>query len=103
MVGRWGLDSLLETSGMSEYYERELKYKHVVTDEHGAPVHPDTRKRTVRICSRYSEEIKQYDKYIDKCVKRDTIFDECVLQEGGILPEHDVLFDFPVRNLLPPS
>lgn len=54
-VGRWGLDSLLETSGMSEYFERELKYKFVVTDEHGAPVHPETRKRTVRICSRYSE------------------------------------------------
>ncbi|XP_039303893.1 uncharacterized protein LOC120357481 [Solenopsis invicta] len=55
MVGRWGLDSLLETSGMSEYYEQELKYKYVVTDEHGAPVHPDTRKRTVRICSRRAE------------------------------------------------
>lgn len=55
VVGRWGLDSLLETSRMSEYFERELKYKCVVTDEHGAPVHPDTRKRTVRICSRYSE------------------------------------------------
>lgn len=40
---------------MSEYFERELKYKFVVTDEHGAPVHPETRKRTVRICSRYSE------------------------------------------------
>ncbi|XP_011051868.1 PREDICTED: uncharacterized protein LOC105144587 [Acromyrmex echinatior] len=54
MVGRWGLDSLLETSGMSEYFERELKYKCVVMDEHGAPVHPDTCKRTVRICSRYN-------------------------------------------------
>ncbi|XP_071644479.1 uncharacterized protein [Temnothorax longispinosus] len=55
VVGRWGLDSLLETGGMSEYFERELKYKCVVTDEHGAPVHPDTRKRTVRICSRKAE------------------------------------------------
>ncbi|XP_036143788.1 uncharacterized protein LOC118645932 isoform X2 [Monomorium pharaonis] len=66
MVGRWGLDSLLETGGMSEYFERELKYKYVVTDEHGTPVHPDTRKKTVRICSRYREitiVIIQYDKY----------------------------------------
>ncbi|KYQ55820.1 hypothetical protein ALC60_05319 [Trachymyrmex zeteki] len=55
VVGRWGLDSLLKTSGMSEYFERELKYKCVVMDEHGAPVHPDTRKRTVRICSRKAE------------------------------------------------
>lgn len=55
VVGRWGLDSLLKTSGMSEYFERELKYKCVVMDEHGAPVHPDTRKRTVRICSRYNK------------------------------------------------
>ncbi|XP_018345322.1 PREDICTED: uncharacterized protein LOC108750405 [Trachymyrmex septentrionalis] len=55
VVGRWGLDSLLETSGMSEYFERELKYKCMVMDEHGAPVHPDTRKRTVRICSRKAE------------------------------------------------
>ncbi|KAL6447065.1 hypothetical protein ACFW04_001430 [Cataglyphis niger] len=54
-IGRWGLDSLLETSIMSEYFERELKYKRVVRDEHGAPVHPDTRKRTVRICSRKAE------------------------------------------------
>ncbi|KAL6255944.1 hypothetical protein P5V15_013181 [Pogonomyrmex californicus] len=55
LVGRWGLDSLLETDRMSEYFERELKYKYVITDEHGAPVHPDTRKRTVRICSRKVE------------------------------------------------
>ena len=30
VISRWGLDSLLETSGMSEYFERELKYKCVV-------------------------------------------------------------------------
>ncbi|XP_067205787.1 uncharacterized protein [Linepithema humile] len=54
-VSRWGLDSLLETSRMSEYFERELKCKCVVTDERGAPVHPDTRRRTVRICSRKAE------------------------------------------------
>ncbi|XP_025075287.1 uncharacterized protein LOC112552940 [Pogonomyrmex barbatus] len=40
---------------MSEYFERELKYKYVIRDEHGAPVHPDTRKRTVRICCRKAE------------------------------------------------
>ncbi|XP_020282567.1 uncharacterized protein LOC109854151 [Pseudomyrmex gracilis] len=54
-VGRWGLDSLLECRRMSEYLERELKCKCVVTDEHGAPVHPETRKKTVRICSRKTE------------------------------------------------
>ncbi|XP_029174383.1 hapless 2 [Nylanderia fulva] len=54
-MGRWGLDSLLETRVMSEYFERELKYKRVIRDEYGAPVHPDTRKRTVRICSRKVE------------------------------------------------
>lgn len=81
MVGRWGLDSLLETSGMSEYFEQQLKYKRVVTDEHGAPVHPDTRKRTVRICSRYSSysynTVRQIPIHIDKYVKRDVIRRMC--------------------------
>ncbi|XP_014485504.1 PREDICTED: uncharacterized protein LOC106750014 [Dinoponera quadriceps] len=43
-VNRWGLDSLLATDRMSEYFEQELKYKCVVKDERGAP---ETR---VRIC-----------------------------------------------------
>ncbi|XP_025268861.1 uncharacterized protein LOC105253346 [Camponotus floridanus] len=55
-MGRWGLDSLLETSTMSRYLERDLRYyNRVVRDEHGAPVHPETRRRTVRICSRKME------------------------------------------------
>jgi len=77
VISRWGLDSLLETSGMSEYFERELKYKCVVMDEHGAPVHPDTRKRTVRICSRYNR-ITSYNstikyKYTVQCIKCDMV------------------------------
>lgn len=59
-TGRWGLDSLLETRVMSEYFERELKYKRVIRDEHGAPVHPDTRERTVRICSRWAHNRQIY-------------------------------------------
>lgn len=53
MVSRWGLDSLLATGEMSEYFEQALKCKCATKDEQDAPVHPGTRGKTrVRICGR---------------------------------------------------
>ncbi|KAF7391851.1 hypothetical protein HZH68_011394 [Vespula germanica] len=54
-VSRWGLDTLLRTTKMSEYFEDDLKCRCIVTDESGFPVHPDTGNRSIRICSRKTE------------------------------------------------
>ncbi|XP_047359596.1 uncharacterized protein LOC124952953 [Vespa velutina] len=54
-VSRWGLDTLLKTTKMSEYFEDDLKCRCIVTDESGFPVHPDTGNRSIRICSRKTE------------------------------------------------
>ncbi|KAG7200213.1 hypothetical protein KM043_000643 [Ampulex compressa] len=54
-VSRWGLDTLMRTSKMCEYFERDLKCRCIVTDQFGVPVHPDTGRRTVRLCSRKAE------------------------------------------------
>ncbi|KAI4501577.1 hypothetical protein M0802_003454 [Mischocyttarus mexicanus] len=54
-VSRWGLDTLVETTKINEYFEDELKCKCIVYDESGFPVHPDTGSRSIRICSRKTE------------------------------------------------
>ncbi|XP_034176919.2 uncharacterized protein LOC117602705 isoform X1 [Osmia lignaria lignaria] len=54
-VGRWGLDALFETNKMKEYFEKDLKSRSVVLDESGQPVHPDTRRKSVRVCNRKLE------------------------------------------------
>ncbi|XP_076392265.1 uncharacterized protein LOC105663039 isoform X2 [Megachile rotundata] len=54
-VSRWGLDALLESDKMEEYYEKDLKSRSVVFNEFGQPVHPDTRRKSVRICKRKVE------------------------------------------------
>ncbi|XP_014602440.1 PREDICTED: uncharacterized protein LOC106786017 [Polistes canadensis] len=54
-VSRWGLDTLIETTKMNEYFEEELKCRCIVFDESGFPVHPDTGSRSIRICSRKTE------------------------------------------------
>lgn len=51
-VSRWGLDALLETHKMTKYFERDLKSRNVVFNEYGQPVHPDTGRKSVRICCR---------------------------------------------------
>lgn len=51
-VGRWGLDDLLVRNKMTEYYEKDLKLKSVVVNQLGEPVHPETGRKSVRICSR---------------------------------------------------
>ncbi|XP_011309400.1 uncharacterized protein [Fopius arisanus] len=56
-IGRWGLDHLLAGLRTEEYFEPELKCRCVVTDDEGIPIHPDTGRRTVRICSRTLEFI----------------------------------------------
>ncbi|CAK9813390.1 Hapless 2, partial [Anthophora quadrimaculata] len=54
-VGRWGLDDLVESDKMTEYYEKDLKSKSVVFDQFGQPVHPETGGRSIRVCSRKLE------------------------------------------------
>ncbi|XP_015109123.1 hapless 2 [Diachasma alloeum] len=54
-VGRWGLNNLVAGLRIEEYYEPELKCRCVVTDDEGIPIHPDTGRRTVRLCSRTVE------------------------------------------------
>lgn len=51
-VSRWGLDAFLKTDKMNEYFEKDLKSNRVVFDQFGAPVHPGTAAKTVRICNR---------------------------------------------------
>lgn len=58
VVSRWGLDDLLETHKMTKYLERDLKSRNVVFNEYGQPVHPDTGRKSVRICCRWAEEAK---------------------------------------------
>ncbi|KOX71068.1 Protein HAPLESS 2-A [Melipona quadrifasciata] len=55
VVSRWGLDDLLETHKMTEYLERDLKSRNVVFNRYGQPVHPDTGRKSVRICCRVAE------------------------------------------------
>lgn len=52
VVSRWGLDTLLETHKMRKYLEKDLKSKSVVFNRYGQPVHPDTGRKSVRICNR---------------------------------------------------
>ncbi|XP_063545780.1 uncharacterized protein LOC134753772 [Cydia strobilella] len=51
-AGVWGLDWILEEPRpMDRYRERCLRARRVVYDTKGWPVHPDTRKKTVRVVS----------------------------------------------------
>ncbi|XP_063372514.1 uncharacterized protein LOC134660667 [Cydia amplana] len=53
-AGVWGLDWILEEPRhIDRYRERSLRARRVVYDTKGWPVHPDTRKRTVRVVSLY--------------------------------------------------
>ncbi|CAL7951054.1 unnamed protein product [Xylocopa violacea] len=54
-ASRWGLDDLLEEDKLKEYFEKNLKSRSVVLNQLGQPVHPDTGKKSVRICSRKLE------------------------------------------------
>ncbi|XP_063991396.1 uncharacterized protein LOC135169906 [Diachasmimorpha longicaudata] len=54
-VGRWGLDNLVAGLKIDEYIEPELKCRCVITDDEGIPIHPDTGRRTVRLCSKTAE------------------------------------------------
>ncbi|XP_053985670.1 uncharacterized protein LOC128880043 isoform X2 [Hylaeus volcanicus] len=54
-IGRWGLDAILAADKMRKYYEKDLKSRSVVFDQFGAPIHPDTGRKTVRICNRTLE------------------------------------------------
>ncbi|XP_043524238.1 uncharacterized protein LOC122536160 [Frieseomelitta varia] len=55
VVSRWGLDDILETHKMTEYLERDLKSRNVAFNQYGQPVHPDTGRKSVRICCRVAE------------------------------------------------
>ncbi|KOC64661.1 Protein HAPLESS 2-A [Habropoda laboriosa] len=50
-VSRWGLDDLVESDKMREYYEKDLRSRSVVFDQFGQPVHPETGGRSIRVCS----------------------------------------------------
>ncbi|XP_030027111.2 uncharacterized protein LOC115445132 isoform X3 [Manduca sexta] len=51
-VRNWGLDCVLQTPRKLEhYYEKSLSSRPVEYDADGWPVHPDTKKRTVRFVS----------------------------------------------------
>ncbi|XP_046592389.1 hapless 2 [Neodiprion lecontei] len=56
VVSRWGLDTLLEGGCKIEgYFEPELRCCSIVTDSEGRIVHPETGRRSVRICRRRTE------------------------------------------------
>ncbi|XP_072936249.1 E3 SUMO-protein ligase RanBP2 [Epargyreus clarus] len=53
-VGSWGIEQMLQTPRrLDHYYEHSLRDRAVVFDDDGWPVHPDTKKRTVRLISKY--------------------------------------------------
>ncbi|KZC06198.1 hypothetical protein WN55_10107, partial [Dufourea novaeangliae] len=54
-VSRWGLDTMIEADKMKKYFEKDLRSRPVVLDQFGTPVHPDTCRKTVRICNRKLE------------------------------------------------
>ncbi|KAL4715262.1 hypothetical protein ACJJTC_007844 [Scirpophaga incertulas] len=57
-VAQWGINCMIETPRkLDEYYEANLKQRPVEYDEEGWPIHPDTKKRTVRLISMEMEFI----------------------------------------------
>lgn len=53
-LGSWGLDQVLEAPRrIDHYYEKELWERKVQYDSNGWPIHPDTKKKTVRVISKY--------------------------------------------------
>ncbi|XP_031770018.2 uncharacterized protein LOC113523018 [Galleria mellonella] len=57
-VGSWGLERLLVMPRKLErYYESSLSDRPVIYDEEGWPVHPDTKRRTVRLVNKRMEFI----------------------------------------------
>ena len=91
IVGRWGLDSLLERSQIDEYLESDLRCRCLMTDEDGALVHPDTGRRTVRICSRY-EQLKVINLRRSKYFSLFS-FGSFVLQKARVYSEPSILPD----------
>ncbi|XP_046401926.1 uncharacterized protein LOC124167903 isoform X2 [Ischnura elegans] len=51
----WGLPYYCGPKHLCQYREAELKHREVRVDDEGYPVHPDTRKRTVQLYSRWTE------------------------------------------------
>ncbi|CAK1599956.1 unnamed protein product [Parnassius mnemosyne] len=57
-IASWGLERLLKMPRKLEhYYESSLRYRPVIYDNEGWPVHPDTMKRSVRCISKHMEFI----------------------------------------------
>ncbi|CAK1548447.1 unnamed protein product [Leptosia nina] len=57
-VGSWGLEFVLKVPRkLDRYYESSLKCRTVAYDKDGWPVHPDTKKRSVLLVSKYMEFI----------------------------------------------
>ncbi|CAG9782908.1 unnamed protein product [Diatraea saccharalis] len=55
-IAKWGLYRLIQTPRkLEKYHEYCLKNRNVVYDDEGWPVHPDTKKRTVRLLSKEME------------------------------------------------